>query len=104
MSSLIGEGEEAIWRTALAARSTGSQSKGWFSSAGRAPVTFTLDSINGHASVMFHIPFWVSPHSCPILNTPIFPLILVVKYACSQMASATHFEREYPREDAELGS
>lgn len=87
-------GDVAISLTAFAATSTGSQASGSFSSCGKEPVTLTLESINGQASVMFQIPFRVSPHSWPMRRTLMRPFIRVVMWARSQMASATHLERE----------
>lgn len=66
-----------ISRIERAAMSTGSQDRDSFFSIGRLPVTLTLLSINGHASVMLQIPFSVSPHSWPIRRTAMLPCSLV---------------------------
>ncbi len=72
-------------------------------SAGNVPITRTLSNINGQASVVFQIPFSVSPHSWPIRNTFMQSRSLVSRCAAAQTPSATHFEREYPSGEAEAG-
>lgn len=111
----MGPEDKSLMRSiASAARSNGNHPNGSSPRSGSPPVTSVREalSINGHASLIFHMPCTVSPHSWPMRRTLIRSRQLELSERCIsylegtrwQICSATHLEREYPRGLAERGS
>jgi len=64
------------------------------SNAGKAPIVVALRIINEIASVLFHMPFCVSPTIWPTRRT--LAIIPVCSTAALMIVSVINFDRAYP--------